>query len=411
MKNDATLANLLKNANIHAAVKRIENSPTDFSTLVEILGLDRSRDFRFSNLRDVDFSYSDLRGFDFRGADLRYSYGVSVQFDKTTNFDMADVQASCFAMYMREQALFRDNPKATAMYEALFSGNPMEVSAWLHARYMNEPEKHSILKNADKITASILCQKLMADDIDLTKRTDLFHFIGPITQNRDERRELLLGVIARYRENTVVIEKFIKVVGRLYGNDPVIFNALMLLCNAREQRIREAAFLATFNTKLVVNHLQKLIDLFMSEENADIRKGFLLRTANSHGRMHVRAINLDASMIDISISEVLDVPELLDEQNAKVIAAITRKQKWDAEARSDYEKLHLWEDGKPLSVVEVSSIIELQEEVLCTSPVISTIFAYQHKSRAEMALQRINTRNGQKRHAMAESIMRKYSRS
>jgi Pentapeptide repeats (8 copies) len=42
----------------------------NFIHLVNIAGLDKTRDFRFSDLSGMDFSYCDLTGFDFTGSDL-----------------------------------------------------------------------------------------------------------------------------------------------------------------------------------------------------------------------------------------------------------------------------------------------------------------------------------------------------
>jgi uncharacterized protein YjbI with pentapeptide repeats len=51
----------------------------NFVAQAEQLGLDRSHDFRNSDLAGIDFSDCDLRGFDFTGSDLRRCYGIRVK--------------------------------------------------------------------------------------------------------------------------------------------------------------------------------------------------------------------------------------------------------------------------------------------------------------------------------------------
>lgn len=48
----------------------VESSDVTFSRLSLLAGLNRAKDFRHANLRDVDFRGSDLRGFDFTGSDF-----------------------------------------------------------------------------------------------------------------------------------------------------------------------------------------------------------------------------------------------------------------------------------------------------------------------------------------------------
>ena len=53
------------------AIHKIIDAPTDdFTTLVEIAGLNPKTDFQYSDLSKVDFGAADLTDYSFRGADL-----------------------------------------------------------------------------------------------------------------------------------------------------------------------------------------------------------------------------------------------------------------------------------------------------------------------------------------------------
>lgn len=408
MRNDVTLADLISGADMPTAFDLVANSSGGFCETAEILGLDRACDFRFSNMIGVDFSGSDLRGYDFRGADLRNSFGVDVLFDDSTNLDGADLQGSCFAAYRREKVVLSSSADAVSMYEALLSGDPFEISFWLHERYGNRPERHPILRKADEATAAVLCQKLMADDIDLTKRTDLFHFLRDITRNEMELRELILSIFARHISNIPVIEKFVTIAGNLYGNDANTFNAILLLCRASDPRIRQAAFLAAFRSNLILPHLRDMKALFLDRVNEDIRKGLILQSAISLGRSHVSSVNVLGQLDGMAIpqSNVLDNSDLLKEDIAIQIAGIIqRRNRENADRLRPGKRVVAGVDGG-VSKHAMSAVIERQEEVLCCAPIIKLIFASENPSRAQVARKRIEARATRERNVISARISR-----
>ncbi len=402
------LADLISGADVTAAFDLVANSSGGFCETAEILGLDRAYDFRFSNLSGVDFSGSDLRGYDFRGADLRNSLGVDVLFDDSTNLDGADLQGSCFAAYQRENLVFGRDPNAVSMYEALLSGDPFEISFWLHARYGNRPERHPILRRADEATAAVLCQKLMTDDIDLTKRTDLFHFLRGITRSDMELRELILNIFARHIKNIPIIEKFVTIAGSLYGNDETTFNAILLLCGTSDARIRQAAFLAAFRSNFILPHLRDMKALFLGGENEDIRKGLILKSAISLGRSHISSINTLGQIDGAAIpqSDVLDIADLLKEAIAIQIASIIQRRDRENADRLSPGKRAVSGGEEGVSRYAMNAVIERQEEVLCSAPIIKLIFASENPSRAQAARKRIEARATRQSNALSARISR-----
>jgi uncharacterized protein YjbI with pentapeptide repeats len=392
LSNDVTIAELLSNVNISDTFDLVADTTGDFSQLVQLLQLDKSCDFVFSNLSEVDFSNADLRGFNFTGADLRNSYGVDVLIDDTTNLEGADVQGSCFATYKRERELFQKKHDAGAMYEALRSGNPYEFSHWVHARFTGKRDTHPVLRKMDNDTATILCQKLIADEIDLTKRTDLFYNIRNITGSSSEMRELILYLLARHASNTSVINRFLKIAGSAYSNDKIVAQAILTLTNAIDEHVRETAFITISRTNFFLSHFQKIRSAFMLAENKNVRRRLLNAAAIEQGRPSQRAISLRALSQDVPLDEILDYSELLNEEIAGQIAAATMKREWDAARLIGDGKTTSSDFPAGSSANYLRFVLEKQEEVLCATPVIKIFFALDHPERFKRARARL-TRN------------------
>lgn len=405
-----SLQELLDPGEIEAAFERVCNTSGDFSEACVALDLNPTRDFRFSNLQEVDFSGADLRGFDFQGADLSGSYGAEVIFDSSTNFDGADLQGSCFATYYREFLLFKRDPLAGRMYRALLEEDPFEISTWLHQRYRNRRESHSILKNANPETAAILCQKLLADDIDLTKCTDLFYFLRSITGSRIELRELMLSIFAQQSENVSLIEKFATVASSLHRDDPDVRNFVIQLCAAKSPRVRKAAFKASFNTGIFMQNFAKMRAQFLQAENQSIRKDLIIEAAIMLGRQHVSAVNIAAELDGVDASDVLDLDEFFDAEIARKISAAMWKRASAIQARFD-EKGKLKAKTQSVAVrLDLPSIFRWQEEVLSSAPVLKMIFAIDYPERATAAKSRLAARKMREQRAVDERARRSFRR-
>lgn len=385
MKNDISTAELLSKTNLSEVLETVVDTSSGFTILTKLLGLDRSSDFRSSNLNGVDFSNSDLRGYNFSGADLRNSFGVDVKIDDTTILDGADLQGSCFASFHREVELFRKNPKASQMYDSLQQGDPLEVSSWIHARYGHGKNQSTFLKDATDETASILCQKLLMDDIDLTKRSDLFHYLKSITGSERSLRELVLRIIATHLSNLPVAQKFITIAGQLFSNDPVVVQAILTLTQAENERVRETAFLTLEKTRFALDHLGTLQSAFLDHKNTGIRKKALRKSAIGLGRKHLSAINLRALGEDVDLEEILDFDELMQPKTMERIAStiLLREQKI-RERIEDIKK-----DKRSVSTYEINAIKNRHQEVVSSTPVLRLIYALNNPKEAKEAKARI----------------------
>jgi hypothetical protein len=252
---------------------------------------------------------------------------------------------------------------AARMYRTLLEGDPFEISGWLHERYRNQRERHSILRKADRETAAILCQKLLTDDIDLTKRTDLFYFLRSITSSPTELRELMLSIFARHSENTSLIEKFTTIASSFHGDDPDVRDFIVQLCTAKSSRVRLSAFKASANTGIFMQNFEKMKQLFLRPENADLRKQLILEAAIGLGRHHVATVNRAALMTDVKAAAGTQIATAIRDR----LEAIEARLNPDASRR---KKISSAPSPAPTPI-----IYERQAEVLCSAPVLRTIFA------------------------------------
>ena len=302
--------------------------------------------------------------------------------------------------------LFKENPMAARMYRTLLEGDPFEISGWLHERYRNQRERHSILKKADRETAAILCQKLLADDIDLTKRTDLFYFLRSITTSRIELRELMLSIFARQSENTSLIEKFTTIASSLHGHDPDVRGFIIQLCTAKSPRVRLSAFKASANIGIFMQNFEKMKELFLCPENVGLRKQLILEAAISLGRHHVASVNRAALLSDVEGEDVLDLPELFEDAAGMKISAAIRDRLVSIEARLNPDGASRKKVLAKSSPVTIPIIYERQAEVLCSAPVLRTIFARDKPVQSMAAKARIAARQEREKKQMAEELVR-----
>lgn len=368
MKNDLLTSDVIPEKELRAAVDAVSNCSSHFVELTRTLGLDKKNDFRHSNLRQVDFSYSDIRGFDFSGADLRFAHGVDVTLDETTILTGADMSGSFLAKLARERDTMANVPKANRFYEMLRHSDTAVVSKWLEARYLEGQDTHKVFREMTPEVASTLCQRLLTDDIELSKRMTMFYFLKKFAGTIDELREIVLEILALHIEKESVIRSFIKVSGELLITDPIVSKSVLGLCLDKRENIREAAFTALAESKFFQRNIDELESTFFSDANSHLRKKLLRSAAFKLGLNHILSINYFGKGRELEIEEVTDYSELLIPE---CIEQVVKSQRH----RREYPS--------------VRRVMELQQEVILTTPVISSFFKERNKSLAEATLQRI----------------------
>lgn len=387
MKVEFTLSEILNDPIFQKKISKIVSLTGDFSTVAKNAGFDPLSDFRWSNLSYVDFSYSDIRGYDFRGADLSFAHGIEVLVDDTTNFDQATVIGSIFEKRVREQELFASVANAKKIYQLLKDGDPYSVSGWV-ADGTGLPKR--FLEGIGTEEAAVICQKLVVDDIDLTKRTTLFYHLRKITSDREELRSLVSDFVAFQLDNASVVRAFVKVAGELFARDEFISKTILKLCGHRAASVREVAFSAVVDTPLFIRNFDQICKVFLSGHNSDVRRRFLVETATSLGRHHVLSINVAGVNREVDYSDVLDYSDLLDLDKAHLVRASQSNRK------------------SPQSTEE---IIRHQQEVLVSAPVFSRMHELKCVEWFDEARSRIDRRYEDLERYLQAKIDRGYKRS
>lgn len=373
MSDGLELNSVFAEIGIDSVLGEVSRQDSTFSNLVSFLQLDSERDFRYSNLIGVDFSESDLRGYDFRGADLRSSYGLNIIFDDTTNFDDADVSDSCFASFVRERQIFKRNPDALKIYDFLKTGDSLDVSSWIHSRHGGGRDMFSGLTEVDSETASILCRKLLFDDIDITKRTDLLYRLKNICETLVEMRELMLDMLARHIENISVVFKVISIVAKEFKSDFTVFQVMLSLSRDTREQVRKIAFIALSRGKFFNQYFEEIRSSFMAPVNKSIRVSLIRAAAQHLGREYLEAISHKGSRDETSFGETFDYEEMLDLDIIEGLALQIDQRNFRINERIEGKKKNPQKFPTKPNESTISRIVKRQEEVLVFAQVINLI--------------------------------------
>ena len=389
MNDSLNLNEILSEIEINRTIEKIKSDEVAFGNLVEVLSLTKETDFMFSNLAGVDFSNADLRGFNFYGADLRASFGVNVIFDITTNFEGADVSDSCFASFVREAEVFKKNPGAIRFYDSLRNGDALEVSSWIHSRYGGASDSSFGLAKIDAETASIICRKLLFDDIDITKRTDLLYRLKNICGSPLEMRELMLDVLARHLDNYAIVYKLVSIVAKEFRGDFTVFQAILALTRDSQAQIRKIAFFALTKGKYFYSCFDEIRESLMRDENRSIRVELIRRSAFMLGRPYLEVINKSASRDEMSLGETFDYEQMLNLDAIEELALIIDQRSHKNKERSGGRKNSPSEAPIEASQSTIYSVINRQEEVLANAQLINLFFEKQYPRQALQAKARL----------------------
>lgn len=351
MKTDLLVDDLLASSNFRTKIEKVEACEANFSLLTSTLGLDKTKDFRFSNLRNIDITDTDLRGFDFTGSDLRGAFGSSFIVDDSTILVNAQLAGSIFEAIEKERRLFQTVPTSRRLYDALVSGDPYSTSDWIFNKYSDGlPRKY--WDGIQKEHAKILCQKLLTEDIDITKRTNLLIMLREFCESPDELLSILMNMFSRHSEDASVVLPFLSAATRLFREDISLIQIITPLCTHANLRIRLAALVAMSHTKMSASEFKAFSNLVFDETNVSLRKQVLRNAALKLGRAHALAINTSGATEEIRLSAVLDFSLLLEE---RYIEKVRLSQKWRS------------------SVQTMEEIREKQQEVMVASALFDTV--------------------------------------
>ncbi len=413
MKTDIILSDLIDESKQAIALSKAEGVGSNFNALCSALGLDVKSDFIHSNLFGVDFSGANLTGCNFYGADLRESFGIDVIIDDSTILDGADLDGSMFAKYARERKYFREERDAEKYYKILKSEDYSYVTSWVSKRFSDELDDTRVLKNIDDVGLQILLQKLITDEIDISKRASLFHFLRDFTETPQQLREIILQIIAFHINDSAIIRSFLKVAGNIFSNDSVIARCLLILACDKREDVREQVFHALTGSELFYERFEEFRALVFSPENTILRKRWLRSTAIELGDDHVRAIGLEPNDLDVDHSGAMDWNDLGDTDLTKAIAMkeieIGVKNEFKTFPSPDFRTNLIKSRMTDRSYFEV--IYKRQYDIMAQCPVLSYFFRADNKDEYESAVSRAHVKSVTMERKLEAAIANSFKRS
>jgi hypothetical protein len=208
MKDRSFLSGILSDASLSALEAVGHAGAATFSEMVTIAGLDRTHDFRHSDLCNLDLSYSDLRGFDLTGADLRGATGIHVKWDKTTILAGAYLDGSIFAAKVRLNDLFATDELASSILKSVTGEDWVGQIIWAGENLKGSGRYHNV---AVPITEALFYRA--KDDF---LKAELMRYIAPRLGSVTALREMLLAAISDESDAAVMVRSSLRLFRR-YG--------------------------------------------------------------------------------------------------------------------------------------------------------------------------------------------------
>lgn len=274
-----------------AASSFLTSSEPNFVAQANLLGLDRSQDFRHADLAGVDFSHCDLSGFDFTGADLRGSFGLHVKWDATTVFSDADARGSLFAFAVEQARYFHAHPEDREIVERLTG------ETWTNTILGVEKLLRSDLGDGSsaKIASAIF------DETESTVvRSNVLAFMRIATHSAQDHKAFIFNVFARFSDQPSIVMAGIRTLGAFYKDDADAFKWLNLFLEVGDANQRREAFKAIMTSKHFMRGLAGLREYVINSDDSLTRRLFLGRLAKAAGANYVRAT------ADVEVSNFLD---------------------------------------------------------------------------------------------------------
>jgi len=234
MKDRSFLSGILSDASLSALEAVAHPGAATFSEMVTIAGLDRTHDFRHSDLCNLDLSYSDLRGFDLTGADLRGATGIHVKWDKTTILAGAYLDGSIFAAKVRLNDLFATDELASSILKSVTGEDWAGQIIWAGENLKGSGRYRNV---AVPITEALFYRA--KDDF---LKAELMRYIAPRLGSVTALREMLLAAISDESDAAVMVRSSLRLFRR-YGmsGDAAVRQIVCSLIDSPNNSIRTEA--------------------------------------------------------------------------------------------------------------------------------------------------------------------------
>jgi len=283
MKNDFTLADYVSD-NIIATIRSLEDlHEAKFTDCVAHLGLNPATDFRHADLSFVNFDNCDLRSYDFRGADLRGATGRNVIWDATTNLEGAQLSGSIFAYERQRAQFFEAHPQWRQRLSRLKAETWAAASIWVAENVGMDG------RNRDE--AIEVAKALFEETHDAVLQTNILLFMGRAFDRRDQHRDYILYLIARYGSDRRVFNAAITALASLFTNDIQAFSILLrVVCNPKDDhQTRVRAFQALMRSKYFRQAIPEISGL-VAGFSEELRRLYVGHVASLFGDYYLDAV-------------------------------------------------------------------------------------------------------------------------
>lgn len=270
MKDSAFLSADVSTSDKERMLLLIEHESTNFVKLVDALGLDRATQFRHVDLSFVNFDNCDLRGFDFTGSCLKGATGRNVNWDDSTIFEGAELDASIFD----ESPVFvLDHP----LPESFLRQHWTDQIIWMDSLRTNSDDYR---EDARKLLFVFLRSS------DPFVRRTAMNLLSKYVPNKT-LIEIIDDTIFQQDEKDLVGAAF-KLLARIYRESPLAVTKLALGQLAGRWATESAIFLGRILPR--DRRLRHLVELISRHESQVVRRRFISALAERDGAATLFAI-------------------------------------------------------------------------------------------------------------------------
>lgn len=193
----------------------LECRTISFAELVDELGLDPARDFRFADLRGVDLSLADLSGYDFSGADLRGAYGVGAKLDGVI-IDDANVDGSLFEYRIRRREFFRKHPASYRILSSLLKHHWTGATIWVVEGLKGKKSNETVE----------IAKALFLDTNDNVLKGQILFFLSKSFPDKGSYFAFLLATLNEHGSNAAIRKSVVSSLGSMFYNRRAVYGIL-----------------------------------------------------------------------------------------------------------------------------------------------------------------------------------------
>lgn len=269
-----------------------------FEESVEILDLDKSCDFRFSNLSGLDFTGSDLRGFDFTGANLENCTGVCIKIDETTIFQGATCENSTFERYQFLEHMRHPESGFLDYYEQVKSKDWHDLSIWIGSVFNDGQFPVQVGGMKIRELRKIFCKEIFFDEIDVVGRNTMSLYSKEIFEDKLELKKSLIERMGQYNIEKSLFNTLINLSMRNFSSDILVFSTILKIAKFGKNILTESCMKFIVKSPLFDSQYDGVRSAFFSPDFESLRKELFFRSALNLGRSHLKATLLTEDLTD-----------------------------------------------------------------------------------------------------------------